>query len=129
MVPRVTEGVHCNTSHVIDPPDFNPLLTVSLYRVYVSSDTSTHNTHVSALITLCLSMLADTKELVPIPGCILTCSLSPHPTLAKASHLLPPHTLVSMDDPLPGLIPTKAVEGEWVVVWAYVSTLTLSTQY
>ncbi len=53
----------------------------------------------------------DSSALVPIPGCILTVSLEPHPTLARATHLLPPCTLFSLDDIIPGLLPTKLNEG------------------
>ena len=55
--------------------------------------------------------LPDSKNMVPIPGCILTCSLQPHPTLTKASHLFPGNMLVSYNDIIPGLVPTKVPEG------------------
>ena len=57
------------------------------------------------------STLSDSKDLVPIPGCILTCTLQPHPTLAKASHLFPANVLVSYSDIIPGLTPTSVREG------------------
>ena len=53
----------------------------------------------------------DSKDLVPIPGCILTCNLHHHPILSKASHLIPANVLVSFDDVIPGLIPTRVQEG------------------
>lgn len=56
--------------------------------------------------------LLECLSLVPIPGCILTVCLEPHPTLARAAHLLPPATLISLDDIIPGLIPTTVNEGE-----------------
>ena len=53
----------------------------------------------------------DHSALVPIPGCILTVSLHPHPTLARASHILPPCILFTVDDIVPGLLPTRLHEG------------------
>ena len=55
--------------------------------------------------------VADSKVLVSIPGCILSCSLRAHPTLAKASHLIPPKVVISYDDIIPGLLPTNVPEG------------------
>ncbi len=64
------------------------------------------------------------SSLIPIPGCILTVCVEPHPTLARAVHLLPPSTLISLDDVIPGLVPTKLLEGAisihiiMITVWA-----------
>lgn len=51
------------------------------------------------------------SSLAPIPGCILSVYVEPHPTLARAIHLLPPSTLISLDDVIPGLVPTDLLEG------------------
>eukprot|EP00731_Ephydatia_muelleri_P000202 Em0001g202a len=55
--------------------------------------------------------MIDFKEVVPIPGCILACSIRPHPTLARGAHLFPPNTLITYGDEIPGLIPTSVYEG------------------
>ncbi|KAL5515165.1 hypothetical protein EMCRGX_G000293 [Ephydatia muelleri] len=54
--------------------------------------------------------MIDFKEVVPIPGCILACSIRPHPTLARGAHLFPPNTLITYGDEIPGLIPTSVYE-------------------
>ena len=64
----------------------------------------------------------DSKVLVPVPGCILSCSLRPHPTLAKASHLIPPKVIISYDDIIPGLIPTNVPEGIVILHYQLVTT-------
>ncbi|XP_064400169.1 nephrocystin-4-like isoform X2 [Halichondria panicea] len=63
-----------------------------------------------ALFSLTHPTGEDKKELVPIPGCILTCSLCPHPTLLKATSFIPPNTLISLDDHVPGLAHTNVLE-------------------
>lgn len=57
--------------------------------------------------------MIETSSLIPIPGCILTVDMEPHPTLARAAHLLPPCTLIFIDDIVPGLLQTKAIEGAY----------------
>ena len=41
----------------------------------------------------------------------MTFYLTSHPTLSKATHLIPENTLVAFDDVIPGLIHTNAPEG------------------
>lgn len=59
--------------------------------------------------------ISDSSSLVPIPGCILTLILDPHPTLARAVHLFPPSVLVTLDDVIPGIVPTVIHEGKNMV--------------
>ena len=54
----------------------------------------------------------DPNEVVPIPGCILSCSLHPHPILARGTHLFPPNVLVTYQDEIPGLVHTTVYEGK-----------------
>lgn len=51
-----------------------------------------------------------TSSLNTIPGCIVTLSLTYHPTLTKITHLIPEHTLIAFDDIIPGTIHTNITE-------------------
>ena len=51
--------------------------------------------------------------LVPVAGCILSISLTPHPVLSRAVHLFPQHVLITFDDIIPGTIHTSIPEGKW----------------
>ena len=55
--------------------------------------------------------VTDGSYLTSVPGCILSLSLSPHPSIARASHMIPPLLLVSPTDVIPGLVHSSSSEG------------------
>ncbi len=77
--------------------DFSPVNSKCPWVFIQDNTASCFDLNVAVLSTLslfvftllCLFVSSETKELVPVPGCILSCSLSPHPTLGRAAHLFP----------------------------------------
>lgn len=57
-----------------------------------------------------LILILDNPHLTPVPGCIFSFSLTKHPTLFRAAHLIPEDTLVSFDDIIPGTVHTLIPE-------------------
>ena len=51
--------------------------------------------------------LLDSKSSLPVPGCLLICSLARHRFLECAAHLFPPFYLLSSSSPIPGLVPSR----------------------